>query len=153
VALQEVWMRKDYDHLRSTLAETLPHSCYFQSGTLGSGLVLFSKYPILSSTYLKFTLAGRPLKILEGDYYVGKGCGSVCIDHPQMGYIDVYTTHVMYILIHLADHWKKLIFIYYTSCKHVIKTRMNMRPNVSQNAGKLQIKCACLSHKTDTLFW
>jgi hypothetical protein len=64
------------------------------SGTLGSGLVLMSRFPILSSAYLKFTLAGRPLKIFQGDYYVGKGCGSVCIDHPDIGLVDVFTTHV-----------------------------------------------------------
>jgi hypothetical protein len=53
-----------------------------------------SRFPILSSTYLKFTLAGKPLKIFQGDYYVGKGAGVVCIDHPDIGLVDVYTTHV-----------------------------------------------------------
>ncbi|KAI8885180.1 DNase I-like protein [Backusella circina FSU 941] len=94
VALQEVWMRTDYEQLKTILSEKLPYSCYFQSGTLGSGLALFSKFPIRSSTYLAFTLAGRPLKVLEGDYYVGKGCGSVCIEHPTLGAMDVYTTHL-----------------------------------------------------------
>lgn len=65
------------------------------SGTLGSGLAILSRFPILSSSYLKFTLAGKPLKVFQGDYYVGKGCGSVCIDHPEVGLIDVYTTHVL----------------------------------------------------------
>ncbi|CEP15902.1 hypothetical protein [Parasitella parasitica] len=71
VALQEVWI-----------------------GTLGSGLVILSRFPILSSSYLKFTLAGKPLKVFQGDFYVGKGCGSVCIDHPEIGLMDVYTTHL-----------------------------------------------------------
>lgn len=63
------------------------------SGTLGSGLAILSRFPILSSSYLKFTLAGRPLKVLQGDFYVGKGCGSICIDHPDIGLMDIYTTH------------------------------------------------------------
>ena len=67
---------------------------YYRSGTLGSGLAILSRFPILSSFYLKFTLAGKPLKVFQGDFYVGKGCGSVCIDQPEIGLIDIYTTHV-----------------------------------------------------------
>ncbi|KAI9472404.1 MAG: Endonuclease/exonuclease/phosphatase [Benjaminiella poitrasii] len=94
VALQEVWMWEDFDYLKEKIEHQLPFTKYFHSGTLGSGLVLLSRFPILSSSYLKFTLSGRPLKILQGDFYVGKGCGSVCIEHPDIGLIDVYTTHL-----------------------------------------------------------
>lgn len=34
------------------------------------------------------------MKVFQGDFYVGKGCGSVCIDQPEIGLIDIYTTHV-----------------------------------------------------------
>ncbi|KAG0762974.1 hypothetical protein G6F62_002354 [Rhizopus arrhizus] len=94
IALQEVWMWKDYIYIKETLESKLPFAIYFHSGTLGSGLVMFSRYPILSSNYIKFTLAGKPLKVFEGDFYVGKGCGSICIDVPNTGLIDVYTTHL-----------------------------------------------------------
>lgn len=87
-------MRKDFDYIKAKVASTLPFTKYFQSGTLGSGLAILSRFPILSSSYIKFTLAGRPLKVLQGDFYVGKGCGSVCIDHPEIGLMDIYTTHV-----------------------------------------------------------
>ncbi|KAG2230775.1 hypothetical protein INT48_001677 [Thamnidium elegans] len=85
VALQEIWMRDDFEYMKAKVATKLPFTKYFSSGTLGSGLAILSRFPILSSTYLKFTLAGRPLKILQGDFYVGKGCGSVCVDHPEIG--------------------------------------------------------------------
>ncbi|OAC99274.1 hypothetical protein MUCCIDRAFT_148779, partial [Mucor lusitanicus CBS 277.49] len=94
VALQEVWMWEDFDYIKEQTRDVLPYTKYFHSGTLGSGLAILSRFPILSSSYLKFTLAGKPLKVFQGDFYVGKGCGSVCIDHPQVGLIDVYTTHV-----------------------------------------------------------
>ncbi|CAO3652756.1 unnamed protein product [Mucor fragilis] len=94
VALQEVWMWEDFDYIKEQTRDVLPYTKYFHSGTLGSGLAILSRFPILSSSYLKFTLAGKPLKVFQGDYYVGKGCGSVCIDHPEVGLIDVYTTHL-----------------------------------------------------------
>lgn len=64
------------------------------SGALGSGLAILSRHPIIEQSYFRYTLAGRPLKVFHGDYYVGKGCGSVCINHPDAGFIDIYTTHV-----------------------------------------------------------
>ncbi|KAK4514462.1 uncharacterized protein ATC70_002058 [Mucor velutinosus] len=96
VALQEVWMWEDFDYIKERARDVLPYTKYFHSGTLGSGLAILSRFPILSSSYLKFTLAGKPLKVFQGDFYVGKGCGSVCIDHPEVGLIDVYTTHAGY---------------------------------------------------------
>lgn len=64
------------------------------SGALGSGLAILSRYPIVSTSYFRYTLAGRPLKVFHGDFYVGKGCASACIDHPDAGLIEVFTTHV-----------------------------------------------------------
>ncbi|KAL9549980.1 hypothetical protein MBANPS3_004948 [Mucor bainieri] len=94
VALQEVWMWEDFDYIKEQTRDVLPYTKYFHSGTLGSGLAILSRYPMLSSSYLKFTLAGKPLKVFQGDFYVGKGCGSACIDHPEIGLIDVFTTHL-----------------------------------------------------------
>lgn len=61
---------------------------------MGSGLAILSKFPIIEQSYFRYALSGRPLKVFHGDFYVGKGCGSVCINHPEVGLIDVYTTHV-----------------------------------------------------------
>jgi sphingomyelin phosphodiesterase 2 len=32
--------------------------------------------------------------IFHGDYYVGKGVGSALIDHPALGLLEVFNTHV-----------------------------------------------------------
>lgn len=103
---------------------------------MGSGLAILSRFPILSSTYLKFTLAGRPLKILQGDFYVGKGCGSVCVDHPDIGLVDIYTTHV-----NISDHiyYKNMVFTTQISYMHATMVRMSTKRNVSLNVGKSQI--------------
>ncbi|ORX62096.1 DNase I-like protein [Hesseltinella vesiculosa] len=94
VALQEVWVQDDYECIREKTVNTLPFAKYFYSGTLGSGLVLLSKHPFVSTSYWRYTLAGRPLKIFHGDFYVGKGCASACIDHPALGLLQLFTTHL-----------------------------------------------------------
>lgn len=44
----QVWVARDAEWLRQAGAEggALPHSFHFQSGALGSGLLLLSRYPI-----------------------------------------------------------------------------------------------------------
>ncbi|CAO3646910.1 unnamed protein product [Cunninghamella blakesleeana] len=94
VTLQEVWVQKDFEYIKNINSINLPYAKYYHSGALGSGLVILSKYPIVSTHYYPYTLAGRPLKIFHGDYYVGKGFGSACIDHPIIGIVEVFTTHL-----------------------------------------------------------
>lgn len=64
------------------------------SGALGSGLAILSKYPIISTAYHRYALNGKPLKFLHGDYYVGKGCGTALVNHPQLGLLEVFNTHL-----------------------------------------------------------
>ncbi|KAL0095573.1 DNase I-like protein [Phycomyces blakesleeanus] len=94
VTLQEIWMLEDFEYLKSKVENVLPFSNYYYSGALGSGLAILSRFPIVSTSYFRYTLAGRPLKIFHGDYYVGKGCASACINHPDIGIIEVFTTHL-----------------------------------------------------------
>ncbi|KAI7855527.1 Endonuclease/exonuclease/phosphatase [Circinella umbellata] len=94
VTLQEIWMWEDFDYLKQQTQFTLPYAKCFYSGALGSGLAILSKYPIVSTSYFRYSLAGRPLKVFHGDFYVGKGCGSVCIEHPDIGVLEVFTTHL-----------------------------------------------------------
>ncbi|KAI8329080.1 Endonuclease/exonuclease/phosphatase [Chlamydoabsidia padenii] len=94
VTLQEVWVHDDYKKLKSCVSTKLPHAKYFYSGALGSGLVILSRFPIIQTSYYQYTLAGRPLKVFHGDYYVGKGCASACLEHPIVGIIQVFTTHL-----------------------------------------------------------
>lgn len=70
-------------------------TCFsFFSGVFGSGLTVFSKFPIISSSFYPFILNGKPLQVFHGDYYVGKGVGTVRLNHPQLGYLDVFNTHL-----------------------------------------------------------
>ncbi|KAI9010980.1 Endonuclease/exonuclease/phosphatase [Phycomyces nitens] len=94
VALQEVWVQEDFNIIRTKAHVKLPFAKYFYGGVLGSGLAILSRYPIIESSYHCYKLAGRPLMILHGDYYVGKGCGSVCVEHPEIGIIEVFNTHL-----------------------------------------------------------
>lgn len=61
---------------------------------LGSGLVIITKFPIIATNYHRFALNGYPLKLLHGDYYVGKGVGSVLVDHPKLGLLQIFNTHL-----------------------------------------------------------
>ena len=61
---------------------------------MGSGLCVLSRYPILSTAFHRYTLNGKPLKFQHGDYYVGKGCGTILIDHPVIGLTEVFNTHL-----------------------------------------------------------
>ncbi|CAO3592624.1 unnamed protein product [Absidia cylindrospora] len=94
VTLQEIWVQDDFQKIKTSLATKLPYAKYFYSGALGSGLAIFSKFPIIQTSYFRYTLAGRPLKVFHGDYYVGKGCATVCLEHPIAGLIQVFTTHL-----------------------------------------------------------
>jgi len=87
-----VW--DDLEYLKTVAIHNYPNIKFFYSGALGSGLAILSRHPIIEQSYFRYTLAGRPLKVFHGDYYVGKGCGSVCINHPDAGFIDIYTTHL-----------------------------------------------------------
>ncbi|KAI9287446.1 Endonuclease/exonuclease/phosphatase [Umbelopsis sp. AD052] len=94
VALQELWMWDDFEYIKTVAANKYPNIEIFYSGALGSGLAILSKFPIIEQSYFRYALSGRPLKVFHGDFYVGKGCGSVCVDHPEAGLIDIYTTHL-----------------------------------------------------------
>lgn len=62
------------------------------SGALGAGLAILSRFPLLESTTIPYHLTGRPLGF--SDFYVNKAAGSIMIEHPEIGEMDIYTTHV-----------------------------------------------------------
>lgn len=94
LCLQEVWMADDYRTIRAALSLEFPYAHYFKSGVVGSGLAIFSKYPIAEAWWKGFTLTGKAHRIFDGDWYAGKGIGAVKIKHPVVGTIDVFNTHV-----------------------------------------------------------
>lgn len=102
LCLQEIWVKKDYQYLKRSLQKLLPHSFYFKSGLIGSGIVTFSAWEIESTFWKRFTLCGSPERFWHGDFFTGKGVGGVRLRIPDNGgsssenscYVDIYNTHL-----------------------------------------------------------
>ncbi|NWW70777.1 NSMA phosphodiesterase, partial [Climacteris rufus] len=75
VLLQEVWSEQDYSDLMSRLAGCYPFSHYFRSGVIGSGLCVFSRFPILDTLLYQYSLNGYPYMLQHGDWFCGKSVG------------------------------------------------------------------------------
>ncbi|XP_053396496.1 putative neutral sphingomyelinase [Mercenaria mercenaria] len=93
VAFQEVWHKGDFEILKRNIGDTLPYSHYFYSGSIGSGLCLFSKHPILETLYHRFDPNGYCHKIQHGDWFGGKGLGLAKIDVSGT-IVHLYITHI-----------------------------------------------------------
>ncbi|TKY89300.1 hypothetical protein EX895_001831 [Sporisorium graminicola] len=94
VCLQEIWYEsKDWRFLKHALAARYPHSKFFYSGAFGSGLAILSRWNILETRTHPYSLNGQPIHVQHGDWFVGKACGSVTVDHPGLGLVDVWNTH------------------------------------------------------------
>ncbi|KAG5729094.1 putative neutral sphingomyelinase [Termitomyces sp. T112] len=94
VALQELWVFSDYEKVQQRVSSVLPHSKYFYSGALGAGLVIFSRFPIISTSVYPYSLNGAPLDVSAGDWFVGKAASSVVLLHPILGQVQVFNTHL-----------------------------------------------------------
>lgn len=94
VCLQEVWDEADAEALAGHLAEAgLSHWRRFPSRLWGSGLVVVSRWPIVTEAFTPFTLSGKPHRPGHGDWYAGKGLARVTIDTP-LGRVLVANTHL-----------------------------------------------------------
>lgn len=93
VALQEVWHKGDFDILKRKIGNTLPYNHYFYSGSIGSGLCLFSKHPIVETLYHRFDPNGYCHKVQHGDWFGGKGLGLARLNISGT-IIHLYVTHV-----------------------------------------------------------
>ncbi|NWR87808.1 NSMA phosphodiesterase, partial [Furnarius figulus] len=76
VLLQEVWSEQDYGDLKVKLGSCYPFSHYFRSGVIGSGLCVFSRFPILDTLLYQYSLNGYPYMLQHGDWFCGKEPGS-----------------------------------------------------------------------------
>jgi sphingomyelin phosphodiesterase 2 len=94
VALQELWLKSDHVLVAAAVASVLPHSTVFYSGAFGSGLSLFSRFPIEQAQMHPFALAGDPIDVLGGDWFVGKGVAAATVVHPILGHIEILTSHM-----------------------------------------------------------
>ena len=105
ICLQEVWCECDAVYLTRELAHVYPHSHYFYAGFTGSGLLLLSRHPFACAPlFHRFTINGRPGRVLDGDWYFAKGIGLcrirvVMITNTQLQHeeciVNVYLTHTV----------------------------------------------------------
>ncbi|XP_034952401.1 putative neutral sphingomyelinase [Chelonus insularis] len=93
VCFQEVWSAKDYELIKNQILNILPYSHYFYSGVLGSGICLFTKFPIQDVIFHKWSLNGYAHKIHHGDWFGGKGVG-LCRLKVNDANINVYVAHL-----------------------------------------------------------
>ncbi|NXU80318.1 NSMA phosphodiesterase, partial [Oreotrochilus melanogaster] len=80
--LQEVWSEQDYSDLKAKLAACYPFSHYFRSGVIGSGLCVFSKFPILDTLLYQYSLNGYPYMLQHGDWFCGKADAGMGVTGP-----------------------------------------------------------------------
>ncbi|NXE00395.1 NSMA phosphodiesterase, partial [Chaetorhynchus papuensis] len=123
VLLQEVWSEQDYSDLRVKLAGCYPFSHYFRSGVIGSGLCVFSRFPILDTLLYQYSLNGYPYMLQHGDWFCGKSVGLVIIKISGIIF-NVYVTHLhaeycrekdAYLPHRLVQAWELAQFIRHTS--------------------------------------
>ncbi|XP_005429419.1 sphingomyelin phosphodiesterase 2 [Geospiza fortis] len=123
VLLQEVWSEQDYSELKVKLAGCYPFSHYFRSGVIGSGLCVFSRFPILDTLLYQYSLNGYPYMLQHGDWFCGKSVGLVVMKISGIIF-NVYVTHLhaeycrdkdAYLPHRLVQAWELAQFIRHTS--------------------------------------
>ncbi|XP_046747788.1 putative neutral sphingomyelinase [Diprion similis] len=93
VCLQEIWSVSDFKMIRAKVREKLPYSHYFYSGVVGSGICMFSRFPIQDVMFHKWPLNGYVHKIHHGDWFGGKGVGLCKIKLKNIN-VNVYVAHL-----------------------------------------------------------
>ncbi|XP_071673977.1 sphingomyelin phosphodiesterase 2 isoform X2 [Patagioenas fasciata] len=123
VLLQEVWSEQDYSDLKEKLRGCYPFSHYFHSGVIGSGLCVFSRFPILDTLLYQYSLNGYPYMLQHGDWFCGKSVGLVVTKISGIIF-NVYVTHLhaeycrekdVYLPHRLVQAWELAQFIRHTS--------------------------------------
>ena len=64
---------------------------------IGSGVCVFSRYPIIDAFTYRYSLNGYMYNITHGDWFGGKAAGYCLIDHPKQP-IHFFSTHVSHYL-------------------------------------------------------
>lgn len=139
VLLQEVWSEKDYLSLKKKLACCHPHSHYFKSGVIGSGLAIFSKHRIHDTFLFRYSLNGYPYMAHHGDWFGGKAVGMAVLSIGSLT-ANVYVTHLhaeycrdkdSYLPHRVVQAWELQQFIRHTSAGAdvvILGGDLNMHP-------------------------
>ncbi|TKA58499.1 hypothetical protein B0A53_00239 [Rhodotorula sp. CCFEE 5036] len=94
IALQEVWVRADFDLIADRAKDAgMTHSRFFYSGAIGSGLGLISRHPIVSAFVSPYLLNGSPIPFVD-DWFAGKAVCGITVQVPAVGKVDVLNTHM-----------------------------------------------------------
>ncbi|OCF74859.1 inositol phosphorylsphingolipid-phospholipase C [Kwoniella mangroviensis CBS 8886] len=93
VCLQELWVYKDFEIVREKVRRNLPFSRFFHTGALGSGLAIFTRFPLISAQALPYSLSGSPAQAFAGDFFVKKAAANIVIIHPILGEVEIWNTH------------------------------------------------------------
>lgn len=103
IMFQELWDIEEFERFQKAFVSIYPYSFHFYrpNTLMGSGLAIFSRYPLRNERFIPFKINGYPWRILDGDYFSDKGIGYALLEHPTMGRIDLFTTHLV------ADYSKK----------------------------------------------
>ncbi|OCF30492.1 inositol phosphorylsphingolipid-phospholipase C [Kwoniella heveanensis BCC8398] len=94
VCLQELWVYKDFEVVREHVRRNLPFSRFFHTGALGSGLAIFTRFPLISAQALPYSLSGSPAQAFAGDFFVKKAAAKIVIIHPILGEVEIWNTHM-----------------------------------------------------------
>jgi endonuclease/exonuclease/phosphatase family metal-dependent hydrolase len=94
VAFQEVWT----PHARRVLHEAgldagFAHVWYNDASFGGSGLLVASRLPIAEARFERYALRGLPQRVMQGDYFGGKGFVRLRLSTPS-GPISLIDTHL-----------------------------------------------------------
>ncbi|KAL0978782.1 hypothetical protein UPYG_G00175110 [Umbra pygmaea] len=139
VLLQEVWSEKDFLGLKRKLSSSHPHSHYFRSGVIGSGLATFSRHSIHDAFLYRYSLNGYPYMAHQGDWFGGKSVGMVILKIGRLT-AHVYVTHLhaeycrekdSYLPHRVVQAWELQQFIRHTSCGSdlvILGGDLNMHP-------------------------
>lgn len=73
------------------------------SGVIGSGVCVFSKYPITDIFTYPYSLNGYMYMVHHGDWFGGKSVGYCLIDHPIQP-IYLFTTHVRFCIVFVTHN-------------------------------------------------
>jgi len=96
VGFQESFLVSNRKLLTSLLQANsrLRYHQYFPSPLLGSGLLISSAFPIVESSFMRFTSSNPFYCLSEGDWWAGKGVALVRLELPAgNGTFDVFNTH------------------------------------------------------------
>ncbi|XP_043081481.1 sphingomyelin phosphodiesterase 2a isoform X2 [Puntigrus tetrazona] len=121
--LQEVWSERDFLFLKRKLSSSHPHTHYFKSGVIGSGLAVFSRHTIQDALLYQYSLNGYPYMLRHGDWFGGKAVGLVIVDVSGLK-AHIYVTHLHaeysraqdeYLPHRIVQSWELLQFVRHTS--------------------------------------